>query len=73
MARAVARVSVVRYPIADIVVRLISDIAVRPVSSSRLSAVVLLPEQNDERIRAERTHETGDRMPSDTGDEKPAA
>ncbi len=29
--------------------------------------------QNDEPIRAVRTHETGDRIASDTGDEKPAA
>ena len=48
-----AQVSVVRYPISDVVVRPISDIAVRLVSTSRLSAVVLLPEQIDERLRAE--------------------
>ncbi len=63
MSRAVARVSVVRYLIADVVVRPISDIAVPPVSSSRFPADVLLPG-----IRAARTHETGDRIASDTGD-----
>ncbi len=50
-----------------------SDIRYRSPSGRRAPcAAILLPEQIiDERIRAERTHDTGHQRESDTGDEKP--